>query len=832
MEHHLLLSGWQLRQQRSANPAEPANPLESWITASVPGTVHQDLLAAQMIPDPFVGLNENEVQGVGESDWLYRCTFDVNDTLLAQPHIDLNFEGLDTFATVWLNGQMILQSDNMFVPARVSVKPLLQAKGNVLDIQFASALRRGKELEAQHGGKRPLWNGDSSRLYVRKAQYHYGWDWGPCLLTAGIWKPVTMEGYETRIADVHIPVEVSEDLRTASLPVTVQLAGETGNSIVIVELIAPDGQTLDQVQLPGADTHIEHTFTITNPALWFPHGYGAQPRYTVAVRVERNHAVLDQWVEKLGLRRLRLVQEPLRSESGTSFYFEINNLPIFCGGANWIPADSFTPRLTLDDYRQWLHLTVDGNMIMLRVWGGGLYEDDRFYETCDEMGVLVWQDFLFACGMYPAYPEFQRSVRAEAEAAVRRLRHHASLVLWCGNNEDYAIAESVGAYDPAFVGDFTTTAFPARAIYEKLLPDVCQQLDPMRPYWPGSPYGGPRSSDQTIGDRHSWEIWHGPMADFRDYPKYRGRFVSEFGMQAFPNLETINTFAEPAEQFPESRVMDHHNKATDGPKRLAWYLTGNVRAAEDFAEYVYLTQFIQAESSAAAIDGWRRLWSGTGDYRTGGALIWQINDCWPVTSWALADYYKRPKLAYYRYRRCLAELALGLARNGDKVDLWAMNGKPEAVTADLDVRVWSFDGESLQHEQWPVQLAANRSTELRSMPYQLYLERGAVISARLIIDGEVAARSTLWPEPPKYYTLPDPGLQVQRLAADTVRISVERPARALALSAGDAVSWSDNMLDLLPGDDQIVRAVGLNGDQFKVRWLGAPHAITIADGRR
>jgi beta-mannosidase len=454
---------------------------------------------------------------------------------------------------------------------------------------------------------------------------------------------------------------------------------------------------------------------------------------------------------------------------------------------------------------------------MLRVWGGGIYEDEAFYNACDELGLLVWQDFLFACGIYPAHAEFQENIRTEAETAVRRLRHHPSLVIWAGNNEDYAIASSINAYDAAFEGDFTQTAFPARALYERLLPDVCAKLDPTRPYWRGSPYGGSDSGHLTLGDQHVWSVWHGAVP-YQDYPKFAGRFVSEFGMQAFPVMETIKDFAEPAEFYPQSRTLDFHNKDAGGPRRLAPYLIENVRIVADLEGYAYLTQFVQSEALAAAFRGWRRRWSGPGREYTAGALVWQLNDCWPVTSWAIVDYYLRPKPAYYAIRRELAPFSVGLMRTSTQsISAWTVSGAQSAGNAELEVRTWTLDGTLLSEERRSVVLVANQSGEQGEFASER--NDAWVVAARLFKDGSVVARTTLWPEPFKYLTLPDPEITIEHPGEDTLYLHVKRPVKGVWLSAGDSVIWSDNMLDMLPDDPQTVIAQSLKVNSLQVKWL-------------
>lgn len=820
----LLASNWQFKQRDPAHPlADDFVTSEGWLPAYVPGTVQQDLLAAGRIQDPFIGLNEEGVQWIGERDWLYRCTFELPADFDETEAITLCFDGLDTIATVWLNDAQILASDNMFIPHRVQVGSLLRPGSNSLYILFESVLRIGKEREAQYSMCTAWGTGDASRLYVRKAQYQYGWDWGPTLLTAGPWRSIRLEAYSMRIADLSCPIDVAADLNSATLPVTVNIetSSTSASDDITLQLAlhAPTGEIVDEVVLPAIGSDMQHTFEIASPELWWPNGYGQHPLYRLSAVLKQGTEELDRRELRLGMRRLQLVQRPLEDEPGTTFLFEVNNTPIFCSGSNWIPADSFLPRVSDERYRQWLQLAATANMVMLRVWGGGIYESDIFYDLCDELGLLVWQDFMFACGLYPALDWFQESVRSEAEATVRRLRHHPCIVLWCGNNEDYMVANAMGVYNPSFEGDFLTTQFPARAIYERLLPQVCAALDSTRPYWPGSPYGGSDANDPTVGDRHVWDVWHGKVADYHDYPRFSGRFVSEFGMQAFPDRATIASFASPAERYPQSRTLDHHNKALDGPRRIVAYLIDNVRIPADLEDYIYATQFIQTEALAAGIRGWRRRWGGPGHKAVAGALIWQLDDCWPVTSWALVDYEFRLKPAYYVVRRAFAPLTISVAPLPEEnIEVWAVNGITSIAEAELEVQLWTLEGELVAQERRPVMLPPNQATELGQPGFH----RGdsQVVAARLLQQGEVVARTTLWPEPFKYLTLPDPEIKIEYLDADTLRVQAARPAKGVWLSAGGDVQWSDNMLDLLPDDAQIIKVLKPGETEIQVRWLG------------
>jgi beta-mannosidase len=824
MEKLPLSDHWQVKQRTPERAlAEDFADTKGWMPATAPGCVHLDLLAAGRIADPFYGLNEADLQWIGEADWLYRCVFLCPDHFERAQAIDLCCDGLDTFATVWLNGTQIVSSDNMFVPLRIRIEGLLHEGQNELRILFESAWRRGKEREERYGA-RALWNGDGSRLYVRKAQYHYGWDWGPTFLTAGPWRAVWLEAYSVRVADLHCPALVSDDLQSASLPINISLeSAQPGllNSIdVHVRLLAPTGEVLDEATLPGDTQVLQHIFHLQRPQLWWPRGYGDQPLYRLEASLLAGTQILAQHEVRLGLRRLRLVQQPLEEEAGTSFFFEVNNVPLFCGGANWIPADSFLSRVTPERYRRWLQLAVDGNLSMLRIWGGGIYEDDIFYDLCDEMGLLIWQDFMFACGMYPAHSEFLQSIHAEVQANVRRLRHHPSIVLWCGNNEDYILAESLGiksSGESEETEELTQTSFPARTIYERLLPEVCRQLDPTRPYWPGSPYGGASASDLQQGDQHIWSVWHGKMAPYQEYARFAGRFVSEFGMQAFPNLDLIKSFTPANERYPQSRTLDFHNKAESGPARLVHYLVENVRIPADLESYVYATQFIQAEALAAGIRNWRRRWCGPGREYTAGALVWQLNDCWPVVSWAIIDYELAPKAAYYAVKRELAPFAVGLARHAQEVACWVVNGTTTAIPAELEIRIWTLSGKLVSEQRRAIELAANRATEMGEVG--ITYDEALVIGARLLQEEVVLARTTLWPEPFKYLELPDPEIEIERLDAQAVRITALRPAKGVWLTSGDGILWSDNMLDVLPGDPQVVVASGLGDSIVRVRTL-------------
>lgn len=826
-----LHDGWQLAEAPAGldGPALAALPADAWLPATVPGTAHGALLAAGRIPDPFYGRNEADVQWVGERRWVWRLVFDVAGELAA--HEELVFEGLDTYCTVWLNGAPLLATDNMFVPHRVDVRERLKAGRNELLLCFEPALAQARAVEAVHG-KRALWNGDSARLHVRKAQYHFGWDWGPELIVSGPWRAVRRRSWAARIEDVQVRSEVDVPGRRAVLQVSARLEGAKAGMRCTFELLDPQGHSVAQQSLPA-----DAAWTALNVAdarLWWPLGLGDQPLYTLVARVLDGEQLLAESRRRIGLRALQLVQAPVAGEAGRSFHFRVNGQDVFAGGANWIPDDNLLERITPARYRQRVAQAAAANMNMLRIWGGGIYEHEAFYEACDEFGILVWQDFMFACGLYPANAAFQASVRAEAESQVKRLRHHACLALWCGNNEDYMLAESQGLSGPGVPAE----RFEARAIYEGLLPEVCAALDPERPYWPGSPFTpsdvpgeGAKSSDATVGDRHSWEVWHQQMLPYQRYADVQARFVSEFGMQSHPSLALLESVLPEAERFPESRTVQWHNKAgsptgPDGHRRLAVYLADNLRVGPTLAEHVYATQFVQAEAMRVAYQDFRRRWQQPGARAVGGALVWQLNDCWPVTSWALIDASGTVKPAWHAVRRALAPVAVAVRLEAGGARLAVMNGQPEAATVRLALRVFAMDGRLMAEAQQLQPVAAGCTAETT-----VALPAGgepvvAELRALATEDGRELARDCAWTEPFKFYQ-PARAHITARVQGQVLHLSADRPVKGLWLQH-PGLDLADNFIDLVPGDERQVASRIALPDEVQATALALPlHTLPL-----
>lgn len=787
--------------------------------------------------------------GIGEADWAFKTTFAATPEQLAAGNADLVFEGLDTYCTVTLNGEELAVTDNMFVSHRLNVVGKLKAS-NELVLKFDAPVLRAKLEEKNNGGKMTLWNGDSSRLYSRKAQYGWGWDWGPIIMTVGPWRPIYLETYEYRIDNLRVDTDVSGDkydqatLAVRELDI---LPAPPAEFKVAYTLTASDGSVVKQAVASGSEFP-NWELGPNDVQAWYPINYGAQPLYSLEVAVlDSAGASLATTKQRVAFRHVQIVQEALPTE-GSSFLFEVNGVRIFCGGSNWIPADNYLTEVSEQRYKDWIDLFISGNQNMLRVWGGGIYEEEVLYDYCDEKGVLVWQDFMFGCGLYPSYPALNTCVKNEAEQAVARLRAHPSVVIFAGNNEDYQVAESQGVVDyDDNSGDYMHTKFPARHIYEVLLPEVVNRLSNVF-YWPSSPFGGKTSGDLTVGDVHQWNVWHGTQEPWSNWDKLAGRFVSEFGMQGYPSMRTVREWFAPGEEdqcFPQSRISVNHNKADGFERRLELYLMENFRHAFDMESYVYYTQAMQAETLGAAYRLWRRNWKGRGKEFTSGALVWQINDCWPCVSWAICDYYLRPKPAFYAIARELRPFTVGMARKEVKtmqdemtlnnftleseLELWGCNATLEAKEATVELVSYDLDVGEVDRRTFDVTLAPNASTEVwkgtvPGQPTRTLLSQVArpiVVQARLLAkDGEVLARYSNWPEPWKYLTFPDPNLQIT-VENDTVTIKVDKPIKGLALEVeGDEAKWSDQALDMFPGDVQVVTAKGLNGRKVVSRYIG------------
>ena len=814
---------WKVMQATGDDPLSAARKRTGWLEARVPGCVHLDLMEAGRMPDPFYGLNELDVQWVEGEDWLYSRGFRCPAGLLQAERVELVCEGLDTFATVFLNGRKVGRAEDMFHSWRWDVTGLLRSGQNRLLVFFESPKRVARALEKKHG---PLPSSfESARPYVRKEQCATGFDWAPRLNSCGIWRPIYLHAYEgARIADVYAPVDWS-DAKRPVINLQVEVDAVRAGEVALIAELGGAG-SVETVEFGGrvkkGSNILRADIAVRDPQLWWPAGQGPQNLYDLRVGGAMDGKALDKRTMKTGLRRVELRRE--KDEDGESFVICVNDRPVFCKGANWVPADSFLPRLTHQRYEDLIGRAVRANMNMLRVWGGGIYETDEFYETCDRLGVMVWQDFMFACACYPdKLDPFMDGVRSEAEENVQRLRNHPSLVLWCGNNENHLGCHSWwGKPEGPWGGK----------IYHELLPDVCKKLDPQRPYWPGSPYGGEDPNSTGVGDQHCWEVWHG-WKSAEAYGDFGGRFVSEFGMQAPPSVETIHRYVPAAERHMQSRTMTHHNKAELGTERLYRYLAEYFRVPADFEDCVYLMQLVQGEVVKVGVEHWRAR-----KFRTAGTLFWQHNDCWPATSWSCVDYGGRPKALYYYAKRFFAPVLPVIAWRDGRLSIIVVNDGPGPFRGTLACGLIDVDGSDVWTSDVTAEVPANGLGKvLARETSQLGLTDPArqFVWCRLLEGRRVVGSNTCFFAPYEHVAFPsvDWEVGVEELGRRSFAVTLESRAFAKGVwlrVEGMEADFEDNFFDMLESVPVMVRVTteydtdgGAVARRLKIRTVADVH---------
>jgi beta-mannosidase len=645
--------GWQFRQRLPTGGAPSTSGDAEWRPATVPGDVHLDLLANKLIPDPFYRDNEAKLQWIQDADWEYRTTLTVTPAMLSRGHVDLVFDGLDAYAEVSVNGHPALTADNMFRAWRVDAKPLLKAGANELLVYFPSPIKVAERIALTD-----KWRGQTpapDKTYLRKAAYEYGWDWGPVFVTSGIWRAAHLEAWDdARIEDVYIHQrEITPALARIDAQADV-FAAKAGKATVTVSYNSggKGREVKTQTTLVPGMNHIVLPVEIPDPALWYPAGYGAQALYTWTAKLSVDGRDADTASTRTGLRSIVLRRD--KDQWGRSFEFVVNGIPVFAKGADVIPFDSFPSRVTTAQYRRILESARDANMNMVRHWGGGYYETDEFYQMCDELGLMVWQDFMFGNDWQPGPYSFREQVQKEAEYQVARLRNHPSIVVWCGNNE----TEESLVWDKNKLAKALDAKGQARIwqdyllLFSSTLPRVVERLNPETPYWPSSPsadYEDDLGPDQASGDQHDWSVWHGRVP-FSEYEKHHYRFVTEYGFQSFPELRTVEAFTEPADRASIfTPVMLAHQKNNEGNSIIHDYLLKDYTEPKDFPSFLYVSQVLQAEGIKIGAEHMRRERP-----RTMGSIFWQLNDCWPVASWSSIDYYGRWKALQYYARRFYA----------------------------------------------------------------------------------------------------------------------------------------------------------------------------------
>jgi beta-mannosidase len=790
-----LAGSWEFRQAGS----------EEWLPGSVPGGVHTDLLALDLIPDPFAADNEKRVQWVAESDWDYRYRFSCSPEILAKEKIFLVCDGLDTLATVVLNGHELGRCDNMFRRYEWEIKSFLNHEGNnELTISFSSPVKFTAEKQALHpllGVPQAIAGGP----HLRKAPCQFGWDWGPQLPPIGIWKDIRLEGYnEARISAVQLQQKHVDGDVTIEARVALQ-SWEDSPTAAVVRITDPTGEILESKAAVPIQGEVQLEVPIPDPELWWPNGYGEQPLYQVEISLISNggskEGLQDQRRYQVGLRTIELRQEG--DQWGRSFVFVINGIPICCKGSNWIPADSFPTRISGEYLEHLIRSAAETHQNMLRVWGGGFYEEERFYDLCDRYGILVWQDFIFSCSIYPlGDPEFLENVRLEVVENIRRLRHRASLALWCGNNEmewgwvdwDWnrnqpELQDSKAAYDQFF---------------HHTLPAWCQAEDPHHAYWPSSPSSGTPFIDpnnQQQGDSHYWDVWHGrkPFTAYRDqFP----RFMSEFGFQALPPLATIATYADEGDWNMTSYIMEQHQKNASGNSLMVGQMLDSFRLPKDFVSLVYLSLSLQAEGIRYGVEHWRRH-----PDRVAGILYWQLNDCWPVASWSSLDYFGRWKALHYAARRFYAPLMLSIEDNPPEQTVYVSNDGLEPWEGKVNWSLETLSGEVITSGDAPVKVSPQAASMVCKLDFSHQITdenlRKLIFVADLWQGDQFVSRKTAFFVPVKHLSLTDPGITTE-VRSEPGEMVLDMTSQSLALLVevslpGADVVFSDNYFNLPAG---------------------------------
>lgn len=801
-----LHEGWKFRQARLTN----------WYPATVPGVVHTDLLQNKIIEDPFFRLNERGLQWIDKEDWVYETCFTLAAGMMRKENMELVFEGLDTYADVYLNDECILKADNMFRRWSIPIRQYIREENNILKVYFHSPVKidvpkwdalpyqyPASNDQSENGG---LFNKKIS-IFARKAGYHYGWDWGPRLVTSGIWRPVYIRAWsDLRINDVFIE-QKEVGAGRAVIAGHVELDADKDMDGVLVTITDEvTGRVLGewQADLKRGTNRVTVDFVLHKPKLWWSNGLGEPFLYRFRTDIIAGGELLDSKTERVGIRSLKVVHQP--DKDGHTFYIELNGRPVFAKGANYIPSDNFLPRVTPENYKKTILDAAGVNMNMLRVWGGGIYENDVFYDLCDEYGIMIWQDFMFACSMYPAEGALLDNIHQEAVDNVKRLRNHACIALWCGNNEcqdawlGWGWKREIERQNKEYADKIWAQY---RQQYHVTLPGVVREYAPGTFYWPSSPFAFEgEMSGATDGDRHYWSVWHG-KAPISDYDSEKSRFFSEYGFQSFPEFESVKRYAPYPEDWDiRSEVMMSHQRGGDHANELIeTYLLNEYKKPRDFRAFLYMNHVLQGDAIKTAIESHRRQMP----YNM-GTLFWQHNDCWPVASWASRDYYGRWKAQHYYVRKAYDDILISPVVEGDDLKVYAVSDRLENTSGRLQLQVCQFDGTVVHHWDKSVGISGNDSRVCFSAPLAKLLEganRGTVYVRVDYTDksGRVYHNNyCLGKQKDMDYPKVDLQTEVRSIEGGyEVTVSADKFARAVCLSVADNESvYSDNYFDVQP----------------------------------
>lgn len=779
-QRSLSSENWQFRNSKDQN----------WLPATVPGTVHLDLMDNKMIQDPFKDENEKKIQWIENEDWDYQTVFMVSSQELKNDNIDLVFNGLDTFSEIYLNGKLLKKTDNMFRKWEIPVKQYLKTGKNTVQIKFSSAVNTGKELAK----KVPFTMPESPRSFVRKAQYQFGWDWAPRLVTAGIWKNVQLEFWNNAKIITVKDIQKRAADGSYNLHFDVEIyAQNTGDYIVDLN------KKHIKTSLKKGSNIISVPYETIGMKLWQPNGRGEANLYDFEVKLSKDQKKIDAKKIRIGLRTVELVQE--KDEKGKSFFFKVNGQPLYIKGTNWIPGDSFSPRMTKEKYQKLIKDTKDANMNMIRIWGGGIYEDDEFYKACDENGILVWQDFMFAGSFYPADEAFLNNVKQEVKDQVNRLQNHPSIALWCGNNEiDEAIVN--WGYQKQFnysKNDSLQVWKDYKKLFHEVIPNALKEnlkSDKNR-YWPSSPsIGWGHKESLTEGDSHYWGVWWGEQP-FEIYNEKVGRFMSEYGFQGTPSLETTKSmFSGTPDLNLQNPIIKAHEKHARGWDIINEYLKRDYKIPTDFVQYNYVSQLLQARGMQIAIEAHRR----AKPYNM-GTLYWQLNDCWPVVSWSSIDYLGNWKAFHYQAKRSFEPVLVSVAETEKNYDIYVISDLMGTLKLDTKFELIDFKGKTLWQASQADVVNADISKKIRSIS-KSELAQFNLSEAVLKISSEKDStfEKLFFFNKPKDIKLSKPEIKIRKISPAEIEVSTDILAKDVYL-IGDT-HFSDNFFDLLPGSSK------------------------------
>ena len=807
-----LNDGWEFRQriEQSSN-VQPGGVQPVWHAAEVPGVVQTDLLRNKLIPDPFYRSNESTLQWIESADWEYRSTLQATPEALKHGHVELVFEGLDGPAEVYLNDKLILTANNMFREWRVEVKSQLKAGANQLLVVFPSPIVEAKKVAAGDSWRQQTQTPEKS--YLRKAAYEYGWDWGPRFVLSGIWRPVKLDVWDdAKISNLHVHQrDVSSEMAHVVVETEITSTQKTAESVTVdYESGGKKVSASREVELNVGVNHVDVSIDIAHPDLWYPNGYGRQAVYAFHAQLKASGHVQDEQTVRTGLRSIVLRRE--LDQWGRSFELVVNGIPVFAKGADVIPFDSFPTRVTTAQYRRVLESAKAANMNMIRHWGGGYYETDEFYALCDELGIMIWQDFMFGNEWQPGTYDFKQNVQQEADYQIKRLRDHPSVVLFCGNNETEASWDWHRDITSKLSTDTARRMWQDYlTIFSGVLASAVERLAPETPYWPSSPSADYEDITENYqsGDMHNWSVWHGRLS-FRDYEKSTPRFMTEYGFQSFPEMRTVEAFTQPEDRTGIlSPVMLAHQKNTAGNAIIHDYMLRDYPEPKDFASFLYASQVLQAEGIKIGTEHLRR-----NRPRTMGAIYWQLNDCWPVASWSSMDYYGRWKALQYYARRFYNDLLVSPHQENGGLAVYVVSDKTTPVAGELRLRLMTFDGHVLIEKKANVDVAPLASKIYLQLPIEESLIAKGIdptkvaVVTELTVAGSVVSSNVIYMAPTFEIHLPPATLKTELTknelmkSGDSYRLRVSSPvlARSVYISFGEVdAEVSDNYFDLLPG---------------------------------